>query len=101
MSSPLSMDPQQIAQSAAKLDELAQRRKEHEGRIDTTAAEVQPMFQGEAGAALQTILNRYVETAQKLRDEEAALAEKLNSAQQAYTATDAGSADALSSSMGL
>ena len=101
MSSPLNMDPQQIAQSAAKLDELAQRRKEHESRVDSTAAEIAPMFQGEAAAALQTILNRYVEAAQKLRDEEVALAEKLDSAQKAYTGTDAGSADALSATMGI
>ncbi|MCT7658648.1 WXG100 family type VII secretion target [Mycobacterium deserti] len=101
MSSPLNMDPQQIASNAAKLDELAQRRKQHEQQVTDIASQIAPMFTGEAATALQTILNRYVATAQALRDEEAALAEKLDSAQKAYTDTDAGGADALRSAMGI
>lgn len=101
MSSPLHMDPQQIAANAAKLDELAQQRKEHEQAIDDIASQIAPMFTGEAASALQSILRRYVATAQQLRDEEASLAEKLDGAQQAYTASDARSAGALSNEMGI
>jgi hypothetical protein len=95
------MDPQQIAANAAKLDALAQQRREHEQKIDDIAAQIAPLFKGDAAKALQSILNRYVETAQQLRDEEAALAEKLNAAQKAYTGTDTSAADALSNQMGI
>lgn len=101
MSSPLNMDPQQIAANAAKLNDLAQQRKDHERQVDDLTAQIQPMFKGDAADALQSILNRYVSAAQGLRDEEAALAEKLDSAQKAYTATDTGSAQSISSQMGI
>jgi uncharacterized protein YukE len=95
------MDPQQIAANAAKLNDLAQQRKDHETQVDNITAQIAPMFKGEAATALQTILNRYIEAAQGLRDEEAALAEKLDSAQKRYSGTDGSAAHALSSEMGI
>jgi uncharacterized protein YukE len=95
------MDPQQIAANANKLDRLAQQRKEHEQKVDDIAAHIAPQFKGDAANALQSILNRYVQTAQQLRDEEAALAEKLNVAQKSYAGGDAHAAHALSNQMGI
>jgi uncharacterized protein YukE len=101
MSSDLNMDPAQIAANADKLRDLVQQRVQREQVVADTATQLVPSFTGEAATALQNILARYLDTAERLRNEEASLAEKLDHAQKTYTATDSGSAQALSATMGI
>lgn len=101
MSSPLAMDAQQIAANAAKLDGLVQQRTQAEQEFSDLASQFGQAFKGDASKALQQIMQRYMSASEGLRREEAAIAEKLDAARKAYTATDAGSAQGLHSAMGI
>ena len=101
MSSPLAMDAQQIAANAAKLDDLVQQRKQAEQELQDIGNQFGNGWKGQASSALQQIMQRFMEASEGLRHEEAAIAEKLDAAQKAYTSADAGSAQGIQSAMGI
>ena len=101
MSSPLAMDARQLAANAAKLHNLVQERVQREQSVTDIAGQFAQAFKGDASRAMQQILDRYLTASEGLRGEEQAIAEKLDQAQKAYTATDSGSAHGISSAMGI
>jgi uncharacterized protein YukE len=101
MSSPLGTDTKQLAAAADRLDALVQERMQREQRVSVIAEELAGKFKGKAGEAFQQVVSHYVTASQALTNEEASIAEKLAQAGIAYNATDAGSAQALGSTMGI
>ena len=101
MSAPLGMDPQQIAAQAATIEDLVQQRMEREQRVSDIATNLEGQWKGQAQGAAHQMLSRYLAAAEALRQEEAAIGEKLNQAQKLYTGTDAAAAERLRHDMGI
>ena len=86
---------------AEKLAALEAERAEHESRVEAIASELSRAWQGKAGTAIQTALEKYRDEAADTRMKQGVMAQNLYQATAMYTTADEAGQQALATEMNI